>query len=112
MEFFDVSLDLDGGIEQDWKYGLCGAGIVHDLPREEEFLVIIQQGVSLLDALGPLEEEDESVDIGFDPREQVIVFETVDFFDLDCGGSDLLDQLGEDAGVGFNSAPLIKHFYI
>ena len=37
-----MSLDWDRGIKKDWEYGLCGAGIVHDLPCEEEILIIIQ----------------------------------------------------------------------
>lgn len=35
MEFFDVSLNLDGGIEQNRQYGLCGAGVVHNLSGKE-----------------------------------------------------------------------------
>lgn len=65
----------------------------------------------LLDVLGPLEEEDEAVDVGLYSVDEVVVLERVNFFDLHGGGSHLLDQFGEDPRVGLDCAPLIKHDY-
>jgi hypothetical protein len=112
MELLDVPLDGNWGIEEDREDGLSRASIVHYLSGKEQFLVVVKKGVSLLDAFGPLEEEDEAVDVGSNAGQQVVILQTVHFFHLNSGSADLLDQLCEDARVGLNSAPLIKHFYI
>ena len=64
-----VGLDGDGSVEEDGEDGLGGAGVVDNLSGEEEVLIVLGKGVLLLNALGPLEEEDETVDIRFYPGE-------------------------------------------
>jgi len=41
VKLFEVSLDVNGSIEKYRKDGLCGAGIVDDLPCKEEILIIV-----------------------------------------------------------------------
>lgn len=112
MELLDVPLDRNGGIKEDWEDSLCSAGIVDYLPCKEEVLIVIEQSIPLLNALSPLEEKDKSVDIWTYSSHQVIIFKTIHFLYLNSRSSNLLDQFGEDSRIWFNSAPLIKHFYI
>ena len=58
------------------------AGIVNDLPGKEEVLIVVLQMLLLLDVLGPLEEENEAVDVRLYSIDEVVVLEGVDFLDL------------------------------
>jgi hypothetical protein len=44
------------------------------LSGKKEVLVVVEQVLFLFDVLGPLEEEDKAVDLGFDPIDEIIVF--------------------------------------
>ena len=109
MEVVEASLSVDGSIEEDRQNGLRGACVVDDLPGEEEILVVVDEVVLLLDILGPLEEEDKAVDVGLHAVDQIVLFKGVYFLDLDGRGSHLLDEFGEDGGIGLDRAPLIEH---
>jgi hypothetical protein len=109
IELLQVSLYGYGCVEEHREYGLCGAGIVDDLPCKEQILVVVGEVILLLDLCVPLEEEDESIDVGFYLGYEVIVFETVDFLDLDSRGAYLLNQFGKHPGIGLDRAPLIEH---
>ena len=65
--------------------------------------------VLLFDIFGPLEQKDESVDMGLNSVDEVVLVQGVDLFYLDRGGSYLFYQLCEDSRVGFYCAPLIEH---
>lgn len=58
------------------------AGIVNDLPGKEEVLIVVLKMLLLLDVLGPLEEENEAVDVRLYSIDEVVVLEGVDFLDL------------------------------
>ena len=55
--------------------------------------------VLLFDIFGPLEQKDESVDMGLNSVDEVVLIEGVDLFYLDRGGSYLFYQLCEDTRV-------------
>ena len=57
-------MDWGGGVEQDGKDGLSGAGVVDDLSGEEEVVVVVHEGISFLLVLCPLEQKYESVYVG------------------------------------------------
>lgn len=63
----------------------------------------------MFEILGPLEEEDEAIDLGFDGGDELIVVHAVDFLNLGGGDPKLVDELGEDSGVRLDGAPLVEH---
>ena len=83
------------------------------MSRKEEVLVVVLKVIFLFDVLGPLEQEDEAVDVWLDASDDLVVLKRVDLLDLNAGGSHLFDEFGKDSRVRLNSAPLIEHqFYI
>ena len=87
-----------------------GACVVDYLAGKEKVGVILGQGISFLDVFGPLEQKDKSVYSRLNAVNKIVILKTIDFLDLSCGSSDLLDQLSKDPWIGLDSTPLIKHF--
>ena len=109
MEFLETALNVDGGIKQNRQNSLSGTCVVDNLPGKEQILIVVLKMVFLFDIFGPLEQKDESVDMGLNSVDEVVLVERVDLFYLNRGGSYFFDQLGEDTRVGFDCAPLIEH---
>lgn len=91
IELFQISFNFDRGVQQDGKNGLSGASVVDYLACEEQFWVVINEGVPFFDISGPLEEEDEAVDMRLYFCDELIILHAVDLFDLDGRSSDFLD---------------------
>ena len=110
MEILEVRLYGNGCIKQNRENGLSSTGIVNNLSRKEEILIVLRKIILFLDVFGPLEEENKAIDVGLDPVDKLIIIEGIYLLDLHCGSSHALYQLGEYTWIWFNCAPLIKHF--
>ena len=109
MKLFERTLNVDGSIQEDRKDGLSGTSVIDYLPGEEEVLVVLLEGIFFLNVLGPFEEEDEAVDVGLNPVDEIVFIKGVDFLDLNSRRPYFLDKFGEDPWIGLDGAPLIEH---
>lgn len=109
IKFFETSIDLYGCVQQHWKNGLGGTGVVDDLSCEEEILIVVLKVIFFFDVFGPFEEKDEPVYIGLNSVDNFVVLEGVNLLDLNARGSHFFDQFGEYSRIWLDSAPLIKH---
>ena len=109
VKIFEISLDRNRCIKQDGQNGLSSTGVVYDLPRKEEVLVVVKQVLFLLDVFSPLEEEDKTINVRLNSCNKIVILKWVNFLYLDGRSSNLFDQLSEYSWVRLDCAPLIEH---